>query len=126
MLNLSQLKRIALYQCLTLCYWKTLMDKLSKKFPKTIEAAIEKIMADMSRRDKTRVANMNETKLVEFHINFGIHLKNELRLWGNAPLMEACKQLAGVTKLSPDQASYIILKELQEKLQQSDILRVIK
>ena len=80
----------------------------------------------MSRRDQTRVANMNETKLVEFHINYGISIKNELRLWGNEPLMDACKQLAAVNRLSPDQASYIILKELQDKLLQSDVLRVVK
>ncbi|MEN8245940.1 MAG: DUF6794 domain-containing protein [Thermodesulfobacteriota bacterium] len=102
------------------------MNTLSKKFPRTIEAAVEKILENMSRRDQTRVANMNETKLVEFHINYGIYIKNELRLWGNEPLMDACKQLAGVNRLSPDQASYIILKELQDKLLQSDVLRVVK
>ena len=102
------------------------MNTLSKKFPRTIEAAVEKLLEDMSRRDQTRVANMNETKLVEFHINYGIYIKNELRLWGNEPLMEACKQLAGVKRLSPDQASYILLKELQDKLLQSDVLRVVK
>ena len=102
------------------------MNTISKKFPRTIEAAVEKLLEDMSRRDQTRVANMIETKLVEFHINYGIHIKNELRLWGNEPLMEACKELAGVDRLSPDQASYIILKELQDKLLQSDVLRVVK
>ncbi len=102
------------------------MNTISKKFPRTIEAAVEKLLEDMSRRDQTRVANMIETKLVEFHINYGIYIKNELRLWGNEPLMEACKELAGVDRLSPDQASYIILKELQDKLLQSDVLRVVK
>ena len=102
------------------------MNTLSKKFPRTIEAAVEKILENMSRRDQTRVANMKEAKLVEFHINYGIYIKNELRLWGNEPLMEACKQVAGVDRLSPDQASYIILKELQDKLLQSDVLRVVK
>jgi len=102
------------------------MNTLSKKFPKTVEAAVDKLLEDMSRRDQTRIANMNETKLVEFHINYGIYIKNELRLWGNEPLMEACKEMAGVARLSPDQASYIILKELQEKLLQSDVLLVVK
>ena len=102
------------------------MNTLSKKVPRTIDAAVEKILENMSRRDQTRVANMNETKLVEFHINYGIYIKNELRLWGNEPLMDACKQMAGVDRLSPDQASYIILKELQDKLLQSDVLRVVK
>ena len=102
------------------------MNTLSKKFPRTVESAVDKILEEMSLRDKTRIANMNETKLVEFHINYGIYLKNELRLWGNDELMDACKQLAGVDRLSPDQASYIILKEIQEKLLQSDVMRVVK
>ena len=102
------------------------MDTFSKKFPKTVEKAVEKIIADMSTRDKTRIANMNETKLIEYHISFGIYLKNEFRLWGNEPLMDSCRQISGLTKLSPDQASYIILKELQERLLQSGVLRVVK
>ncbi|MCG6911179.1 MAG: hypothetical protein LJE94_13785 [Deltaproteobacteria bacterium] len=102
------------------------MNNLSKKFPRTVEGAVNKLLDEMSLRDKTRIANMNETKLVEFHINYGIYIKNELRLWSNDELMNACKELAGVKRLSPDQASYIILKEIQEKLLQSDVLRVVK
>ena len=102
------------------------MNTISKKFHRTIETAVEKLLENMSRRDQTRVANMDETRLVEFHINYGIYIKNVLRLWGNEQLMEACKQMAGVERLSPDQASYIILKELQVKLLQSDVLRVVK
>ena len=87
---------------------------------------MEKLLENMSRRGQTRVANMDEARLLEFHINYGIYIKNELRLWGNERLMEACKRMAGVERLSPDQASYIILKELQDKLLQSDVLRVVK
>ena len=102
------------------------MELFKEKFPPTVELAVEKILADLSRRDRTRIANMDEKKLVEFHTSYGIYLKNEFRLWGNDPLLESCRQVAGLAKVSPDQASFVILKELQQRIRQSNVLRLVK
>ena len=101
------------------------MELFKEKFPPTVELAVNKILENLSRRDRTRIANMDEKKLIEFHSSYGIFIKNEFRLWGNDPLLASCCQAAGLAKVNPDQASYIILKALQERIQESDVLRVV-
>ena len=102
------------------------MEWFKEKFPPTVELAVNKILSDLSRRDRTKIANMDEKKLIEFHQSYGIYLKNEFRLWGNDPLLKSCCEKAGFEKVNSDQASYIILKELQGKIRRSNVLRVVK
>jgi hypothetical protein len=102
------------------------MELFKEKFPPTVELAVDKILSDLSVRDRTKIANMNEKKLIEFHVSFGIFIKNAFRLWGNEPLLKSCCDIAGLSRVNPDQASYIILKELQKKINESDVLKVVK
>jgi len=102
------------------------MELFKEKFPPTVELAVDKILSDLSVRDKTRIANMNEKKLIEFHASFGIFIKNAFRLWGNEPLLKSCCDISGLSKVNPDQASFIILKELQKRINESDVLKVVK
>ena len=101
-------------------------ESIFKKFPRTVEAAADKLIGDMSFQDKTRFANMGPEKLVEFHRTFGGHIQVEFRLPGNDPLMSSCAEFAGLPALTADQASYIILKALWTKLQTSNVLKVVK
>ena len=102
------------------------MDMFKEKFSPTVELAVEKILSDLSRIDRTKIANMDEKRLATFHMSYGIFLKNEFRLWGNEPLLKSCCEISGLEKVNPDQASYIILKELQKKLRDTKLLKVVK
>ena len=102
------------------------MDMFKEKFSPTVELAVEKILSDLSRIDRTKIANMDEKRLATFHMSYGIFLKNEFRLWGNEPLLKSCCEISGLEKVNPDQASYIILKELQKKLRDTELLKVVK
>jgi len=101
-------------------------EAIFEKFPRTVEAAAEKLLGSMSFQDKTRVANMGPEKLIELHRTFGGSIQMEYRLPGNDPLMKSCAEFAGLPDLTGDQASYIILKVLWTKLQTSNVLRVVK
>jgi hypothetical protein len=96
------------------------------KFPTTVEAAVDKLIEDMSFKEKTWIANMNEEKLSAFHASYGIFLRNEFRLWGNEPLLRSCREISGLEKIDAQRASYVILKEMQRKLQGTNVLRVVK
>lgn len=102
------------------------MNLFKEKFPPTVELAVDKILLDLSVRDRTKIANMNKKKLIAFHLSFGIFIKNEFRLWGNEPLLKSCCEVSGLSKVNPDQASYIILQELQKRINQGDVLKVVK
>jgi Domain of unknown function (DUF6794) len=102
------------------------MDLFKEKFPPTVELAVDKILSDLSRIDRTKIANMDEKRLATFHMSYGIFLKNEFRLWGNEPLLKSCCEISGLEKVNPDQASFIILKELQKKLRDTEVLKLVK
>lgn len=101
-------------------------DSILEKFPKTVEAAVDKLLEGMSFQDKTRVANMGPEKLVDLHRAFGGPIQTEFRLPGNDPLMRSCAEFAELSELSGEQASYVILKVLWAKLQTSNVLKVVK
>jgi hypothetical protein len=102
------------------------MNTFLDKFPPTVEKAVDKLAADMTFADKTRLANMNEDALVRFHRFYGIFVRNQFRLPGNEPLMKSCRSAAYLKSISPEQASYVILKELQKYLLAGNTLRVLK
>ena len=102
------------------------MNYFMDKFPPTVEKVVDKLTVDMTFADRTRLANMNEAALIRFHQSYGIFLRNEFRLPGNDPLMKSCMSTATVKMITPEQASYIILKELQKRLLAGNTLKVIK
>ena len=103
-----------------------IMNYFLEKFPPTVEKVVDKLTEDMTFADRTRLANMNEASLVRFHHAYGIFLRNEFRLPGNDPLMKSCMSIASVKTITPAQASYVILKELQKRLLAGNTLKVIK
>ena len=107
---------------------KHLFMRSSKEetFSPTVELAVDKIMSDLPIIDRDRIANMDEKRLIAFHHNYGIFIKNEFRLWGNEPLLKSCCELSGFSKVNTDQASYIILRELQRKINEIDVLKAVK
>lgn len=102
------------------------MDLFLDKFPPTVDKAIEKLMFDMSFADRTRLANMDEKALIAFHRSYGIFIRSEFRLPGNSPLMDSCKTRGYLTSITAEQASYVILKELQKQLVAGNTLKVVK
>ncbi|MGD9307743.1 MAG: hypothetical protein PVG51_01320 [Desulfosarcina sp.] len=102
------------------------MDYFLDKFPPTVEKAVDKLVVDMSFADKTRLANMDEAALVRFHHSYGLFVRTEFRLPGNDPLMQSCKSTAYLTSITPEQASFVILKALQQRLASENTLKVVK
>ena len=102
------------------------MNYFMDKFPPTVEKVVDKLTVDMTFADRTRLANMNEAALIRFHHSYGIFLRNEFRLPGNDPLMKSCMATATVNAITPEQASYVILKELQKRLLRGNTLKIIK
>lgn len=102
------------------------MNFLLDKFPPTVEKAVEKLIEEMTFADKTRIANMNEIALVRFHQSYGVYLRNEFRLPGNDPLMNSCRAHGYLTTITAEQASYVIVKELQKQLIAGNALRIVK
>ena len=69
---------------------------------------------------------MSESDLVKLNMSWGTYIRNEFRLGGNKPLLQSLKSYAGGEGMNSEQASYIIIKDLWEKLQNSRVLKIVK
>ena len=79
----------------------------SNKFPTTLSAAIDAVVAEMSQPDKARIAAMSEDDLVNTFYGLGTWIRASLGLTeGNPALVEA----TGAS--GPDGASMVIIDAL--------------
>ncbi|MBW2603393.1 MAG: hypothetical protein JRE28_03610 [Deltaproteobacteria bacterium] len=102
------------------------MNETKNVFLKNIDDVVDRVISELSFKDKTKIANMSEADLVKLNMSWGIYIRNEFRLEGNDPLLQSLKAYAGVNTMTSEQASYIIIKELWEKLQNANVLKIVK
>lgn len=102
------------------------MDSFFIVFPKTIDEALEKLMPVLTLKEKTKIVNMKEKDLYQLKSSLGFFIQSEYRLWGNDPLINACKNFASENNLSFDEPLMVIIWALWKKLQSANLLRVVK
>ena len=95
--------------------------------PRTIDEAVEHLIAGLPLKDKAVIANMPHKELPSLHYSLGQYIVNKFGLWDeNSELMKVCKKTAGSLILDPDGASSMIIKALWEELRKSYKLRIVK
>ena len=102
------------------------MNEIKNLFLKNIDDVVDRVISELSFKDKTKIANISEVDLVKLNMSWGIYIRNEFRFEGNDVLLKSLKSYAGVNTMTPAQASYIIIKELWKKLQNSHVLKIVK
>ena len=102
------------------------MDSVHNRFPDTVEKAVDQLTSDLSFQERTKLANMSEPGMVQFHARHGLHIRSRFRVPGNDPLVNDCKKIAGLPDISPEQASFVIFKTMVERLKQTNVLKVVK
>jgi hypothetical protein len=99
----------------------------SKDLPKTVKEAVDRLIGELSLKDKTTIANMTEDELITLQTTLGSYIGNEFGIWsGNGDLLFSCKLLSGYVHLDPDYAPPLIIKELWKRLRASHKLRIVK
>ena len=94
--------------------------------PKTVDEAVNSLIAKLSLRDKSAIAKMPEDDLGNLHFTLGLYIRNQLLYPKNEKLLESCRQESMDKYLHWDQAPKVIIKSLWEKLIRSHKLRIIK
>jgi hypothetical protein len=97
------------------------------EWPRTVAEAVERVMANLSLKEKNAIARTASAELDQLNATLGHHICEEFGLLtGNDALMEACQLTSGRAALFPDEASAIILRALWRKLGETYRLRVVK
>jgi hypothetical protein len=102
------------------------MDKFFIVFPKTVDEALEKLIPVLTLKEKTKIVNMPEKDLAHLKTSLGFFIQSEFRLWGNDPLINACKKFASENNLLYGEPLMVIIWALWKKLQSANLLRVVK
>jgi hypothetical protein len=80
-------------------------------WPKTVDEAVTRILAEMDDADKARVRGTKKEDLIEFHHGWGTGIRNEFGLWkGNTNLLADCHTD------TPDTASMVIIEAVWQRL----------
>ena len=95
--------------------------------PLTVDAVIDKLLAKLSLREKTMIANIPEESLENLYHSLDGDIQNEFRVWlANAELLESCRLLSKARDLNEKDAIFVIIKTLWDRLQQTNVLRIVK
>ncbi len=95
--------------------------------PMTIKDAVERLVSDLSLKEKTEIANLEEAELSYLNISLGSHIRYHFGLWcDNDELMESCRSVSGEKDFYEDDATAFIITELWKKLRKTYALRVVK
>lgn len=102
------------------------LDKLPV-LPKTVDEAVDQIIADMPLQDRIIMANIKKEELQSLNLTLGIFIRNQLLQKDvNRELFESCIVVSGNDNLNDINAAFLIIEKLWEKLRETHRLRVVK
>ncbi|MDP2644234.1 MAG: hypothetical protein Q8P24_04795 [Desulfobacterales bacterium] len=106
---------------------KVRVKRMNLNSPRTVDEAVDRLIAELPLKDKAILANMTEEELDQPHFTIGNYIRNNFGLWtGNESLMESCRAVSENDDLHVDSASIIIIEELWKKLRKTHKLRIVK
>lgn len=103
------------------------IESLLQIAPVNVEEAASRIMSEMTLKDRTTLAKMDEERLDLLNTSLSLFIENRLDEWMvNPALMASCKSVAKRTDLTKSDAAEVILRHLWDLLRKTHRLRVIK
>jgi len=95
--------------------------------PQSVEEAVDKLLSKLSLRDKTMIANIPKDNLTDLYHSLENDIQKEVGLWlTSESLLESCRSITGDTHLNEYGASLIIMQRLWDKLQKTNVLRIVR
>lgn len=95
--------------------------------PQTVEEAANKLLSKLSLRDKTMIANIPKDNLTDLYHSLEDDTQKEVGLWlTSESLLESCRSISGDTHLNKYGASLIIIQRLWDKLQKTNVLKIVR
>jgi hypothetical protein len=95
--------------------------------PRTVKEVVEKVISEMTLRDRITIGNMKEKQLSSLIPSLGRTIKEKFGIGaGNHELLQSCRYMAKKYDIHEDGASALIVSELWKELRNTHALRVIK
>jgi hypothetical protein len=98
-----------------------------RDLPKTVDEAVDRMVSELTLRDKARIARMGPEEAGALPISLGDYIWKRLGLRdGNDELMASCRLVADVDDLPKESAIDVIADALWNRLKQTHGLRPVK
>jgi hypothetical protein len=105
---------------------RILKSVMARYLPKTLQEAVERLVSELSLKDKTAMARMGKDGLPTLYASLGGYIQRRFGLWsGNPELMASCRFASGNKDLNEAEASVHIIKELWKRLRETHGLTVV-
>ena len=105
----------------------TAHDSIPANQPDTVHKAVSTLIDTLPLKDKAILANLSEEELPGLDASLGFYVRNHFSPGPkNRQLFESCKQKAGDSHLSEQDAATVIIRELWHRLKITYKLRVVK
>jgi hypothetical protein len=93
----------------------------------TVSEAVKMLEAELSMKDKSLIARMEEGELFRLHPSLGTYIHTHFGLWArNSKLIKSCQFMLKKQDIREDDAMALIIKELWKRLKETHTLRVVK
>jgi hypothetical protein len=104
--------------------YKNFNQALKERYPEFVDQAVDKLISEMSLKDKVKLAEMSEYDIDGLHPSLGLYIRNNYGLWGDCPLLSACREMSGNKDLQAEEASKFIIGKLWAKLRETHRMRL--
>ena len=96
-------------------------------FPKTVDESMERLIDEMSLKDKVTMANLTAGELAPLVKTLGRYIQNKFGLLAlNDALMESCLSISDDPVDNAEEASMVIIRALYKKLYNTHKLKIVK
>jgi hypothetical protein len=93
------------------------VNETTKKLPRSVDQAVDRLTSELSLTEKSMIANMTEKELIDLQFTLGEYIRKEFRLYENVGLMESCRFISKTDDINTGHAVFTIILQLWKKLQ---------
>jgi hypothetical protein len=95
--------------------------------PKTVDEAVDRFISLLELKDKLKIANMKLDDLSNFDADLHHYFKNAFNVWhGSKDLLADCRSVSEEPIRSENEAEFVIIKTLWERLKKAHALKVVR
>ena len=95
--------------------------------PKTVDEAVDRLISEMSLKDRVAIANMNRSELPVLYSTFITRIREEFGfVTGNEELMESCRMVSGDERFDMSKGPVLIIDLMWARLKRTHTIRRTK
>ena len=96
--------------------------------PRTVGEAVDNLISKLTFKEKSKLANQPVSRLMDWRSSLGSNIQHYFKIGPeNKELLASCRSVSNDDSLPANEASFLIIKALWERLQkQTNLIKIVK